>query len=196
MEFTTVLLDLDGVIRHFDQTRVAAIEARYGLAAGVLLGTAFEPELAERVVTGRIRRVDGIAEVGERVGHPTAASECFADIGVVDEMMLAEVDALRSQGTVVAVLTNGTDTIPAEMAALGIDSHFDVIFNSAELGIAKPDRRVFEAVCGRLRVDPSEVFFTDDSAPSLAGAIEIGMVARLFEGIDAFRRQLAETGLR
>ncbi len=196
VELTTVLLDLDGVIRHFDPARVTAVETRHGLAAGVLRKTAFESQLLERVVTGQLRRADWVDEVGERVGNATAARECFADIGAVDETMLVEVGALRARGTLVAVLTNGTDTIPAEMAALGIDSHFDAIFNSAELGVAKPDRKVFETVCARLRVDPSEVFFTDDSASKLSGAIEIGMTAYLFEGMGAFRRQLAKAGLR
>lgn len=196
MEPTTVLLDLDGVIRHFDPHRVAAIETRHGLADGTLHGTAFESELLEQVVTGRIRRSDWIEEVGARVGHPLAASECFADHGIVDESMLAEVDSLRSQGVVVAVLTNGTDTIPAEMAALGIDSRFDAIFNSAELGVAKPDRLAFETVCSRLQVEPPEVLFTDDSASKLKGAIEIGMTAHLFEGVDAFRQHLSDAGFR
>lgn len=196
MDPTTVLLDLDGVIRHFDPAHAQSVEDRYGLSPGILHGTAFESALLEQVVTGRIRRADWVKAVGDQVGHPVAATECFADLGVVDYAMLAEVDALRDQGVVVAVLTNGTDTIPAEMEALGLDIRFEAIFNSAELGVAKPDLRVFEEVCSRMRVAPSEVFFTDDSASKLSGAVEIGMTARLFEGVELFRRHLAEAGLR
>ncbi len=196
MDLTTVLLDLDGVVRHFDLARVESVEERYGLSPGILHATAFESGLLERAITGRIRRIDWVQEVGDRVGHPVAARECFADLGVVDATMLDVVEALRAQGVVVAVLTNGTDTIPAEMEALGLDSRFEVIFNSAEMGVAKPDRRVFEEVCCRLRVAPSEVFFTDDSASKLKGAVEIGMTARLFEGVEPFRRHLAEAGFR
>ncbi len=191
-----MLLDLDGVVRHFDPDRVELLEERHGLRRGILHATAFEPELLEQVITGRMRRVDWVREVGERVGHLIAASECFADHGTVDETLLAEVDDLRARGTVVAVLTNGTDTIAAEMEALGIDSRFDAIFNSAELGVAKPDRRAFEAVCGRLGVDPTEVFFTDDSESKLTGALEIGMTARLFESVERFRQDLEATQLR
>ena len=193
---TTVLLDLDGVVRHFDLARVEAVERRHGLSRGVLHATAFEPGLLQQVITGRIRRDQWVGLIGERIGHPTAASEGFADCGTVDESMLAEVDGLRSRGVVVAVLTNGTDTIPAEMEALGLDRRFDAIFNSAELGVAKPDRRAFEAVCRRLGVDPIDVFFTDDSASKLSGAVEIGMTARLFESVDRFRLHLVEAGLR
>ena len=154
---TTVLLDLDGVLRHFDLDRVHTIEQRYGLRDGILHEVAFEPELVDQVITGRIRRTEWVQRVGERVGQVDAAIETFDDIGVVDAAMLAEVDALRSDGATVAVLTNGTDTIREEMEALGIDSRFDAIFNSADLGVAKPDRRVFESVCSRLEVQPAQV---------------------------------------
>ncbi|MEZ5166494.1 MAG: HAD-IA family hydrolase [Acidimicrobiales bacterium] len=110
--------------------------------------------------------------------------------------MLTLVDALRSSGIVVAILTNGTDTIPDEMEKLGLNSRFDAIFNSADIGSAKPDRRAFEFACTHLSRHPDEVFFTDDSASKLTGAIEIGMTARLFEGMPAFRAQLVDLGLR
>jgi putative hydrolase of the HAD superfamily len=191
-----VLVDLDGVVRHFDHAHVDSVERRHGLSSGILHSTAFEPGLLEQVITGRICRARWVREIGKRAGHLEAARECFADLGTVDESMLAEVDALRSQGIGVSVLTNGTDTIPAEMEALGLDSRFDAIFNSAELGVAKPDRRVFELVCNRLGVHPAEVFFTDDSASKLEGAIEIGMTAQRFESVDLFRQHLLDAQLR
>ena len=189
-----MLLDLDGVIRHFDRERADSVEERHGLQPGILHGTAFEAELLRQVVTGLLSRRDWVREVGVRVGNSAAALECFDDIGVVDDHMLAEVDALRSGGVVVAVLTNGTDTIPAEMEALGLVARFDEVFNSAELGVAKPDPRIFEAVCSRLDVAPTEVFFTDDSVSNLIGAREVGMTAHLFEGVELFRQQLAMAG--
>lgn len=194
MALTTVLLDLDGVVRHFDPAHVASVEARHGLDDGALRTAAFENALIEQVITGRIPRSDWVREVGNRVGNPSAAVEWMSETGTVDDAMLGEVDALRSHSIRVAVLTNGTDTIPDEMESLGLVSHFDAIYNSAELGVAKPNPLVFEQVCSRLGVDPVEVFFTDDSASKLPGAIEIGMTVRLFEGVERFREHLAEAG--
>ena len=191
-----VLLDLDGVIRHFDLERVRRIEAEHGLRSGCLHATAFDPELLEQVVTGLMGRKEWVEQVGATVGNTTAARECFDDVGVVDTEMLVEVDALRSDGVTVAVLTNGTDTIADELVQLGIAQRFDAVFNGAYLGVAKPDPRIFELVCSRLGCAPSDVFFTDDSASKLRGAIEIGMHARLFEGVEIFRAHLTHLGLR
>lgn len=110
--------------------------------------------------------------------------------------MLAEVDALRAEGLTVAVLTNGTDTIRDEIANLGLDRRFEAIFNSAEIGFAKPSRQAFEYVCRELGTSPGSVFFTDDSAAKLQGAIELGMAVRLFEGVPTFRDHLDELGIR
>lgn len=196
MLLTTVLLDLDGVVRHFDPAHVIGIEERHGLRPGCLTAAAFEPHLLDRVITGRLRRSEWVEEVGRRVDNPGAAEEWMAERGTVDPAMLAEVDDLRSRGHVVAVLTNGTDTIAAEMEALSLNVRFDAIFNSADFGVAKPDRRAFEQVSTALDVDPERIFFTDDSETKLGGAIEIGMTARLFVGVEEFRRHLVEVGLR
>lgn len=192
---TTVLLDLDGVVRHFDPSFVPSLERRHGLTRGVLQSTAFEPDLLNSAITGQISRAQWVDAVGERVGNSQAAAEWLAELGFVDQEMLDEVTRLRDQGITVAVLTNGTDTVPTEMHRLGLDDRFDAIFSSAAIGYAKPDRRAFESVCDALGIAPSTVFFTDDSTEKLSGAVEIGMTARLFEGIDVFREHLTEVGI-
>ncbi len=196
MPITTVLLDLDGVIRHFDPQHAASIETRFGLEVGSLMGAGFEPDRIHRLITGSMTRAAWGAEVGHRVGSVEAAEEWLADIGTVDQAMVAEVDKLRADGLTVAILTNGTDTIPAEMITLGLADRFDQIFNTSEIGFAKIDSRSFAHVCQALDVEPTNVFFTDDSSSNLGPASELGITARLFEGIDRFRAHLTEFGIR
>ncbi len=192
----TVLLDLDGVVRHFDPARVGQIEQKYELAAGRLLSVAFEDELLTMAITGQISREEWTARIGEIVGSPSAAEEWLTGSrGTVDPEMLAEVADLRSRGVVVAVLTNGTSTIPDEMRELGLVNKFDAIFNTFDIGYAKPDRRAFEHVCRELAIEPASVFFTDDSPTKLVGAQELGMTVRHFVDVLTFRQHLNEVGL-
>lgn len=192
---TTVLLDLDGVIRHFETDHRADIEAAAGLAAGTLWAAAFDDDLIERLITGRITRAKWTTEVGNAVGNPEAAAEWLAEKGTVDQAMIELIDQLRDAGITVAVLTNGTDTIPAELDELGVTPHLDAVFNTAAIGYAKPDRRAFEHACEALAVDASEVFFTDDSERKLSGAVEIGMTTEHFVDVATLRAQLAALGL-
>ena len=192
MPFTTVLLDLDGVLRHFDPAHRPAVEQRHGLEPNTLRPAAFATDLIVQAVTGKISRAQWIEIIGERVGSPEAAAEWLAHRGVADPEMLAECDRLRGAGYVVAVLTNGTDIIANEMIELGIGEHVDAVFNTWDIGYAKPDRRAFEHCVRELGVDPADVFFTDDTKSKLTGAIELGMTARHFRGIEPFRADLRE----
>ena len=78
---------------------------------------------------------------------------------------------------------------------LGITARVDAVFNTAEMGYAKPDRRAFEHACRALDVDPVEVFFTDDSERKFTGAIELGMTIQHFTGVSRLRTRLIELGL-
>jgi epoxide hydrolase-like predicted phosphatase len=57
----------------------------------------------------------------------------------------------------------------------------DLIIYSHEVGIAKPDQRIFELTCERLGVQPSEVIFLDDVQQHVLAARSIGIHAILFQ---------------
>lgn len=185
-----VLFDLDGVVRHFDPRDVVDIEKRHGLAPGSIPTAAFASPLIEQVTTGRITRAEWVGEVGRLLGDAGAAAEWGRLPSHVDPDVTALSDELRALGITTAILTNGTNTIPAEVVELGLDAHFDRVFNSAEIGFAKPDVRAFSHAVDALTVDPAEVFFTDDSAGKLDGARELGMPVYLFDGVDGLRAAL------
>lgn len=188
-----VLFDLDGVLRHFDDALVARIEAHHGLPEGSIHATAFEQTLLADVTTGAMTRAAWVREVGRRLENQPAAAEWGAHPSTPDERMLAWSDRLRASGIRTAILTNGTDTIPAELRELGIDTRVDAVFNSAEIGFAKPDVRAFQHVLEALGLEAHEVFFTDDSASKLAGADALGLHTHHFTGIDGLENALRET---
>jgi glucose-1-phosphatase len=190
-----VVFDLDGVIRHFDPEHVAGIERAHGIDAGSIEAFAFSSPIIHDVTTGRIRRSEWIAAIGEHLGAPAAAAAWDAQPFTADTELLTLVDELRTAGVVVAILTNGTDTVPEELARTGIDDRFDAVFNSATIGHAKPDVRAFRHVLDALGLDGPEVFFTDDSAPKLVGAEALGMPTHHFTGVARLRMALAAAGL-
>lgn len=190
-----MLLDLDGVVRHFDPDHRENTERTHGLTPGILWDVGFEPALNLSLTTGRITRAEWIAEIGRRVDNPAAAEEWLAARGTVDKELLEVVDRLRADRVTVAILTNGTDTVSAELDEFGITDRFDAVFNSATIGYSKPDPRAFAHVVAALEVAPESVFFTDDSAGKLAGAIELGMTARQYVDVPTFLTHLAELNL-
>ena len=122
------------------------------------------------MTTGRISRSAWVRRLGELAGNMAAADEWGRQPARIDEAVLELSDEIRRLGIITAVLTNGTDTIPAELAELDITHRFDAIFNSAEIGFAKPDVRAFTHVLDTLGVAAEDAYFTDDSASKIVGA--------------------------
>lgn len=89
---------------------------------------------------------------------------------------------LKSLGVKNAIVTNITPELlelqKKKVTALGIAGHFDLIVYSAELGIHKPDRRIFDYAAGQLGVaNDACVFVGDDPNSDVAGALNAGMEA-------------------
>ncbi len=190
MTAETILLDFDGVLRHFDAAHMASVESRHGLTPGSILASAFEPQLLESALTGRITQAEWLDRIAVALGSPSIAREWFANRGHVDGEMLQLVDELRAAGLTVAILTNGTDSFADELRAFDLVDRFDAVFNSADIGSAKPDQAIFVHACRVLGVPPEGVFFTDDSPRNVAAAIELGITAKPFESVERLRADL------
>lgn len=78
----------------------------------------------------------------------------------------------------VAMLSNSADGARREEEArYGFSTHFSPIVYSHEVGLAKPDERIYLHLCDILEVAPSEVVFIDDRPPNVAAAARLGMNA-------------------
>ena len=191
MTVTTCLFDLDGVIRHFSPERCAAAATRHDVDAGDLVEAAFSSGLFRQVITGEIRKADWIIGTGELIGSVAAARDWLTDIGTVDPHAVDVLVDLRAAGFTVAVLTNGTDEVPAELRTHGLDQHFDEVFNTASIGVAKPEHGAFHFVTNALEVEPHQVFFTDDRPDNIEAAASLGFVTHHFTGVEGLRTALA-----
>ncbi|MGH2514196.1 MAG: HAD-IA family hydrolase [Ktedonobacterales bacterium] len=67
-----------------------------------------------------------------------------------------------------------------ECARLHFDEMADLIIYSHEVGIAKPDARIFKLACERLGVRSDELVFLDDHEPHVAAARELGISGVVF----------------
>jgi len=181
-----VVVDLDGVLRRWDPAVIADAEAAHGLPVGALAAAAFDPELLSVAMTGQISdgqwRDQVAGELAGRFGRAAAAgavSRWSASAGEVDEEVLAVVRGLRGRCRV-ALLSNATTRLRADLDRLGLTGVLDEVFSSAELGLAKPDADVFRVVCARLGVAPSECGFVDDTAGHVRAAEAVGLVGHRY----------------
>ena len=89
---------------------------------------------------------------------------------------------LKVRGIKLAVVTNITPELlehqKKKLAALGIAHLFDAVVYSAEFGVHKPDRRIFDHAAALLGVANEDCLFVgDDPKSDIAGALAAGMEA-------------------
>jgi putative hydrolase of the HAD superfamily len=90
-----------------------------------------------------------------------------------DEEMLAALGRLRAGGVPVAIVSNslGDDCYRGfDLTALA-----DAVVISAEVGVRKPSRAIYELACTRLGVPPEHCVMIDDLEHNLRGAERVGI---------------------
>lgn len=175
-----VIFDLDGVIRDWNDEELAVLETSFGLEPGEIVTVAFEGGLGRAATTGELTYRAWMDEIRRRImarhgaGVTAALDEWERNVGRVDTEMLALLRAVRTQVPAV-VLSNGTTRLRRDLYALDLTDEFDRIFNTAEIGVAKPEPGAFLHVLDELGRRPDEVVFIDDLAANVDGARSVGI---------------------
>jgi 2-haloacid dehalogenase len=94
--------------------------------------------------------------------------DCYAEV----PQALA---ALKMRGFRLAILSNGTPAmLEAAVKNSGIENLIETIFSVEDVGIFKPDPRVYRLAAVGLNVDPEAVVFQSSNAWDAAGASAFG----------------------
>jgi HAD superfamily hydrolase (TIGR01549 family) len=104
------------------------------------------------------------------------------------------INEIKAQGTLVGIITNG----PVQhqfnkINSLGLTSFVsrDHIFISDEVGVAKPNKQIFQHVAQKVNMIPSEILYIGDSWPNdVVAPMEAGWKAIWYN----HRKRLPDTG--
>jgi len=208
-----VVCDFGGVLTTPLFETFAALNAEDDLDPGAM-GAALR-RIAERdgvhplheLECGRMTEHDFLAaiaaqlreDLGRDVEMQTFADRYFAHLRPNTEMV-GFLHALRERGYRLAMLTNNVrEWEPRWRAMLPVDELFDVVVDSAFVGLRKPDPAIYRLTCERLGVEPERCLFVDDVAVNCDAATDLGMTAVLFrsseQAIAEMREALGETQL-
>ena len=104
--------------------------------------------------------------------------------------------ALRARGVAVFALSNfSAKTFPLSVAQFPFLAGFDRRYISGEMGVIKPDPRIYAAVEADCAIAPERLFFTDDRADNIAAAAARGWQTHRFDGAEGLARALIERNL-
>jgi putative hydrolase of the HAD superfamily len=89
---------------------------------------------------------------------------------------------LASRGLRLGIISNWDRRLGSLLRGVGLSEWLSTVVSSAEVGLHKPDPRVFELACERLGVDPSEsVHVGDHHYADIVGATAVGMIPVLID---------------
>lgn len=90
--------------------------------------------------------------------------------------------ALSGRGYRVAAISNSDGRAEELVSRLGLAHEFEFVLDSREVGVEKPDPRIFDLACDRLRLHPSRVAYVGDvEGIDVAGARAAGLVPVLLD---------------
>ncbi len=101
--------------------------------------------------------------------------------------LLAE---LASAGVPLALLSNAPVSFARTAEREPWTRHFRHLVFSGDLGVAKPDPRIFAALAERIGAQPADCVFFDDRQVNVDGAVAAGMAGVLWQGPVHARRVL------
>lgn len=125
------------------------------------------------------------AEAAEISSHPAVAQLSGRRIvellaGDIRPQMVTALRHCKAAGLAVACLTNNMSTgaavdIERQSKVDDVMALFDVVVESAKVGVRKPEPRFYEIACELLQVTPEQCVFLDDLGINLKPAKAMGM---------------------
>jgi putative hydrolase of the HAD superfamily len=201
MTIQAVCFDYGGVLARLDRQEMAHIEDRYGLPRGGLWHALFEIPEWHEVAVGRGSEQEWLTRVLDKLTE--LAGQPIPEIGQewqriwkgIDDEVVSLARKLRSRYKV-GMISNATKNLEDMLEHQhGIIDLFDVIINSARVGLVKPDPRIYYLAAERLAVPISACVFTDDLVANVEAARAVGMQAFEFQGAAHLESELKALGV-
>lgn len=178
------IFDIGGVLTHSPVTRIKSFCHDHGIADEVRWAI-FAPEDGpwSRFERSELTPEGFAAEFDQHL-RPTGSTATgafflewfFQGFGERPEIV-GVVRYLRGKTKLAAITNNVARDEPAQRRTSGLDvqSLFDVVVESAIVGVRKPEPRIYQIACEKLGISPHEAVFLDDLGANLKGARALGM---------------------
>lgn len=207
MAIQTVFLDAGGVLVTPNWARVAETLGRCGVAAGaetLALADLHAKRRLDAEFRGRLpaARPDGWAYFDlvlehARVPHSAAVDAAFAELRRYDgrwnlwehvpQDVVPALERLRALGLTLAVVSNTNGTLKALLKRVGLAKHVDVVVDSFEEGVEKPDPRLFQIALDRAGARAESTLHVGDLYyVDVIGARAAGLRAVLLDAADLY----------
>lgn len=184
MSLRAFFFDLGGVVVRTEyQAPREHLAERLNTTYEDLYRLVFESESSRRASAGEITTEDHWNDVAQRLRRPASEAkvlreEFFAG-DIIDIGLVSFIRSLRPRYKT-GVISNAWPDMRDYLIGQKMDDAFDILVLSAEVGLMKPDPRIYQMALDKLGVAAAEAVFMDDTPPNVEAARALGMRGVLF----------------
>jgi len=202
-----IIFDLGGVVVDWNNDiTYRHIDEKYGIPAGDFKAEAEKG--MPRVQTGEISEEAWMNETFRHFGKfPSDAWEAWGstfEVARYNTDAVALIGRLRKRGYRVAALSNLEPSRADWLRRHDIDSIFDVVIFSCDVGVRKPDLNpgssdgitVYGLTLRRLGLRPEDCVFIDDNQNCVAAAEQAGINGIQFRNVKELECELVKAGVK
>ncbi len=186
MAIDTIILDFGGVLyKTPNLDKLKKWQKLLGMAddpeVTLLISDPSNSPMFWDVMNGKLKEDDMWAMIGERWHiSPKISKRFFRNVMSkkrLNKALVKFIQPLREKYKT-AILSNAGDKTRMTMERVfGLNSLVDEIIISAEEGVSKPDRELYEIALERLKAKPENCIFIDDLIENVNAAIALGIKA-------------------
>ncbi len=197
MTIKAILFDFGGVLARMEnEAPRRELAERYRIPLETIYSQVFDSFTAQRAALGELTIEQHWQAVSAALGLPPEDLPEFRQLfwaaDALDQELVEFIRTLRPRYKV-GLLSNAWDDLRQVLHdRWGIDDLFDELIISAEVGLVKPDRRIYKLAVSRLGVQPSEAVFVDDMPGNVTGAQAAGLFAIQFHDLAQIRQEMRQ----
>jgi glucose-1-phosphatase len=190
-----VIFDMGGVLlRTEENSPRSELAKKYGMSFDEIDRFVFGSQSAVLATLGSIPEEEHWQRIGESLNlspeELRAFQTAFWGGDRVDRTLLQFIDALRpayQTGLLSNAWSNARASVQENYHLLDV---FDVTVFSAEVGLAKPDAKIYGWILSRMRVQPDEAIFVDDVPVNIEAAQALGMHGVIFKTSEQTQKEI------
>lgn len=194
-----LVFDMGGVLCLVDEVNPAERVAKLtGRSIDEAFAAVFAPQSKRPMELGHQTWVEFVARASAALGGTLSEVELRAIYSTVLAPHRPIFPLLRELMRKLPVgLCSNTSQLHWEIAKqqLPFWKHFQPLVLSYEVGLMKPDKRIYERLTSESGVAPGKIFFVDDNQANVAGALEAGLQALVFKGVKELTLELRARGV-
>ncbi len=184
MTIEAIYFDLGGVIvRTDDKTSRANLASEFGMSFAEMDRFVFESKTAALASLGKLTEIEHWLDITRRLKQPETdmprIRNAFFGGDSVDQDIIGLLRSLRNNYKT-GLISNAWDGLRPWIISQKFEDAFEDMTISAELGIAKPDARIYQSALMKLGVTAEQAIFVDDVEENIAACETLGMHGVLF----------------